>query len=185
MLQQHIRNVKICGKVYDIKKISPIDFAGDEDGCPVCFFIVKKTETMYEKAMRESGVSESTDKDDEIKAIKKLLRVSVISVDSKPFDIDKFMKEETDIYVLIDLYSYVISNSFSVVSPIEFSKKQIENIDAVARRYGTQPIDVLMPSGGYTDMDAYTFNLVVADRGISEKINHVNRSKIQVVATID
>lgn len=185
MLQQHIRNVKICGKVYSIKKISPIDFAGDDDGCPVCFFVVKKTETMYEKAMRESGALESIDREDEIKAIKKLLGTSVISVDSKPFDVDKFMKHETDIYVLVELYSYVISNSFSVVAPIQFSKKQIENIDAIAKRYGVQPIDVLMPSGGYTDMDAYTFNLVVADRGISEKVNHVKRSKIQVVATID
>lgn len=185
MLQQHIRNVKICGKVYGIKKISPIDFASDEDDCPVCFFIVKKTETMYEKAMRESGAEESTNREDEIKAIKKLLGVSVVSVDSKPFNVDVFMEDETDIYVLFELYSYVISNSFSIVSPIEFSKKQIENIDAIARRYSVQPIDILMPSGGYTDMDAYTFNLVVADRGISEKVNHVKKSKIQVVATID
>lgn len=185
MLRQHIRDIKICGKVYTIKSIKPIDFSGDDDGCPVCFFVVKKTETMYERAMRESGAEESIDRQDEIRAIKKLLGVSVISVDSEPFDVDKFMKEETDIYVLIELYSYIISNSFSVVAPIEFSKKQIENIDTIARRYGVQPIDVLMPSGGYTDMDAYTFNLVVADRGISEKINHVNRSKIQVVATID
>ena len=34
-------------------------------------------------------------------------------------------------------------------------------------------------------MDAYTVNLVVAVRSISEKVNHVKKSKIQVVATID
>lgn len=185
MLQPHTRNVKICGKVYTIRKLTPIDFAGDDSASPVCFFVVKKPETMYEKAMRESGANEEQDREKEIESIKKILGAAVVLVDGDPFNVDKFMKEETDMYVLIELYSYVISNSFSVVSPVEFSAKQIESIDGVARRYGVQPIDVLMPTGGYTDMDAYTFNLVVADRGISEKINHVKRSKIQVVATVD
>ena len=74
--------------------------------------------------------------------------------------------------------------SFSIRDVLKVDRKTMLSIDRVAKRYSKAPIDVLMPSGGYTPMDAYNFNLMAANMGANEVASQAKRLKVSYTLDI-
>ena len=172
--------VTINEKVYRLRQLMPVDFIGSPKGCPICFFTSKKPKTMHEQVLEAANVkSEVSGEIDRGEVEKKVISLCVQSVEGRPFDIDHFMKNETDISVMMILFNKAIRMSFSIVEPMFLDGAQLQGVDTVAKRYGIQPIDILLPNGGYTPMDAYTFNLTVANKGEESKHSIAKKNKLQ------
>lgn len=168
---------------YEYRAITPFDFLGGE--IPLSYFRVATPKSQYEKMMHEMGESKD-DSTKEIELLKTVLGVGVISENGYPFSVNDFFKREDPVAleIALKLFEIVIEASFLHRKIIKISESEGLTIDRLARRYAKSPAEIVWPSGGYSEMDAYTFNLAIAGIGISNQVGYVNKNKIQVVHTI-
>jgi hypothetical protein len=86
---------------------------------------------------------------------------------------------------MIQLFGEVIALSFSFAGPVNTNQDQLAQIDIIAQRYGIQPIDVVMPNGGYTPLDAFTFNATVASEGLNSRNQLAKTAKLNWVVALN
>lgn len=179
MPAQHTRKIVrvggFCGfrsRIFSLRAITPADFLGDEHGFPIGFFANAVRKTMHDRVMEATGgvSGTKTDHKRQLEAMKFVLRHGVVSVNKRHFDVeDYFNAPGGKIGEALFLFDAILGLTFK-----KFRKMQdVDNanaiaIDAIAKRYGKTPIEVIMPFGGYSDMDAWMFNMFVASRGIEE-----------------
>lgn len=172
--------IVIGKKKFKIRALSPADWLSEEGGSPISFFTVdsEKDQTMFEKTM---GLSKKEEQEqaksgaNQVRALKSVLPKCVISMDGEPFDCEKYLTDEAEdiggaLLEAATLFQAIINISFKkFFKPIKVEKSAMDIIDAISKRYGSPPIDVLFPNGGYSDMDAYTFNLFIAAYSIRDE----------------
>lgn len=180
------KQVLIGSDVFVLRQMTPADFLGDPDGCPVCMFQVKTVKTKYEQMMERAGRGEdkAAAPEEQLKAIRAILGRSVVSRNGVRFNVHEYLATDTDMEMMLALLNESIALSFSWVIPVQISDSELERIDAIAQRYGIAPIDVLMPTGGYTPLDAFTFNAVVAGKGISCRNKVAKQAKLQWMVSL-
>lgn len=164
-----IPEVILIGRfVYRIAQLTPLDFVGIEGGCPVNVFILEKQKSHYQKTLEKAGhkVDAEINHAETLNAMKLILRLGVVSEQGNKFNVDEFFSRPADdfLHIANRLYTAIIAKSFKCrITKID--RTEAEQIDLIAKRYGIQPIDVLMPNKGYTGLDALCFNKLVASVG--------------------
>lgn len=174
--QPTLNELKIRNNVWVIRQMTPLDFVCVPGGCPVTAWTVRKPKTMFDQVMGGSDSAESPE--DQIKTITTVLNAGVVSLNKGKFDAKKYLSESTDMPEMLEIYGRILEMSFSVDRVIELELSQIQHIDAVAQRYGIQPVDVLFPKGGYTPLDAWIINSIVANEGYSHRNLLAQRHKL-------
>jgi hypothetical protein len=167
------------GDVYVLRKLTPADFLDEDDGLPLNFFLGKSSEkSMYELTMEACGIdiNKKNDKDASarhLKIIKFMLSKCVISENKRKFDVDEFMGRPgtpKNIGKMMLLFSEAIKMSFKRFS----CETRIDDSNSIAifvlsKRFSRPPIEILLPHGDYSEMDAWMFNMYIANIGIKEE----------------
>ena len=79
---------------------------------------------------------------------------------------------------LIILYGAILEFSCSLFQTIVRPKRQyLLAIDAMAKRYGKTPIEILQPGGNYTEADADIFNMLCFSTGIDQELQTQKKAK--------
>lgn len=180
------KELKIGANSYLIRQLVPIDFIGRPGGCPVSMFIVAREKTKYEQMLEASGGSDTNNStDQQLEVIRSVLGVGVLRRNGLDFNVDTYLATETDIVEMLQVFGEIISLSFSFASPLKTNKDQLMQIDIIAQRYGIQPIDVVMPGGGYTPLDAFTFNATVASEGLNNRNQLAKNAKLEWMVALN
>jgi len=180
-----------------IQELSPSLFVGG-DMLPISFIQKKQsTQTQFEKVMAMVGIDKKeTDPKDMSKVLKTVLEHGALSIDKEPFNVNEFFEEVENIkkgkYTLklaYDMFVAIIDISFTIfkpktTQPIYLSKENAITYHELSKEYKKTPIEILCPNGGYTDLDAFTFNVAVFSIGRAEKNEIVKKNKLQTVSTI-
>lgn len=170
------RDLNIGSNSWRLKQLEPIDFVILDKEIPISLYSYKKPKTMHEQIVEKQSAQNS---DLEIDAIKTVLTAGVVSLNDKKFNIENHFQESSDLKEVLIIYSCIIDMSFSVKNVIEFKKQTLQNIDAIANRYGMKPIDVLFPNGNYTPLDAYIINSLAAFEGLESRNRIAEQYKLQ------
>lgn len=164
------------GDVYVLRKLSPADFLDEDDGLPLNFFRgVQAEKTMFEQAMEKAGVvnTPKSEIDSQLKVLRFMLSKCVISENRKKFDVESFMARPgtaKNFQKMLHLFGEAVKLSFKRFS----TECRIDDSNAVAifvlaKRFCRPPIEILLPEGDYTEMDAWMFNMYIASIGIKEE----------------
>ena len=165
-----------------IQELSPTFFIGG-DIVPISFIQKKQSaQTQFEKVMSMVGIEKKeTESKEMAKTLKNVLEHGVVSIDKEPFNINAFFDEVENIKngkynlkLAYDMFVAIIDISFAIfkpktTQPIYLSKDNALRYHDLAKEYKKTPIEILCPNGGYTDLDAFTFNLAVFTIGRSNK----------------
>lgn len=164
------------GDVYVLRKLSPADFLDEDDGLPLNFFKGMQAEkTMYEQTMEKAGIKTGDDVDakSQLKVVKFILEKCVVSENNKKFDVAKFMARpgtSENVRKMLQLFWEALKLSFNrFVSETRINDSNAIAIFVLAKRFSKTPIDILLPHGNYTEMDAWMFNMYIASIGIKEE----------------
>jgi len=164
------------GDVYVLRKLTPADFLDEDDGLPINFFSgVQAEKTMYEQTLEKAGVTHSKEPDTkrQLELVKFMLSKCVISENGNRFDVKTFMERpgtNKNLQKMLVLFSEATKLSFKRFS----SECRINDTNAIAifvlaKRFCRPPIEILLPEGDYSEMDAWMFNLYIAGIGIKEE----------------
>jgi len=167
------------GDVYVLRKLTPADFLDEDDGLPLNFFRGKSSEkSMYELTMEACGIdiNKKNDKDASarhLKIIKFMLSKCVISENKKKFDVEEFMNRPgtpKNIAKMMHLFGEAVKISFKRFScETRIDDSNAISIFILSKRFSRPPIEILLPSGDYSEMDAWMFNMYIASIGIKEE----------------
>ena len=165
--------IKIGKKRFEIKPMSPLDFL-EGDAVPIILFstTLAAVKTMYEQVVGERKTADDLKKEGEtqVKTLRAALKSGVISVNGKPFDADIYLKTETDLGEALELFKAVMATTFKKFARVyDMEPNRVGLYDRLAARYGKTPIEILFPAGGYSEMDAFTFNLFIGTHGINQE----------------
>ena len=166
-MQDHDR-FKLLGHTILLRPLSPSLFLNEDEGLPLSVFSIKKIKTMYEKTMEASGIENENKLSIEnyLKNIKTMFEKCIIEFDGGEFDYEKYLKKE-NLDFLGCIMGRLFQISFKMFQPIiEMAETQTIFWDSMAKRYGKTPIECLSPTGKYTDMDAYCFNVLILEKGM-------------------
>lgn len=160
-----IKKVSLNGNIYTIKELSPDAFLNSDIGVPFQLFCAKEEESREEALRRKikPEVEDSADEDAKIiETITLVLKVGCIDVNKKQFCVDKFMETTTDVSECFALIDAIFAHSLTLFTSVrDMSKQNAHLINKMATDYGKTPIEIMRPTGGYTDLDAYMFNSFV------------------------
>ena len=181
----HRRN--FSGHIFELTPLT-VDFvlAGSGD-IPVCPFLLgkKSPKTMYEQTVGEQSAAREpsqSEVDDALARYKAVLANGVVEMDGLPFDVEAVFardpSEDPDLKSAIEAaFSAIVVMSFDRFNePRKIDADAVLSIDFIARRYGKSPIEVLMPTGGYNDLDAYAFNMFVAGIGAKNEADQMKKA---------
>lgn len=164
------------GDVYVLRKLSPADFLDEDDGLPLNFFKgMQAKKTMYEQTMEKAGIKTGDDVDPkaQLKVVKFILGKCVVSENGKKFDVEKFMSRpgsSENMRKMLQLFWEALKLSFNrFVSETRINDSNAIAVFVLAKRFSKTPIDILLPEGNYTEMDAWMFNMYIANIGIKEE----------------
>jgi hypothetical protein len=166
--------------------VGPSDFIGT-GGFPLCFVLSdskKSGKTMADKAKAlAAGSGTDTESESEKKAgeifdaIRLVINAGIVTLNGKPFNHAEFWESKTviqeDIFYLFD---QVLELSLKIFKkPVVVPRDQLEGYYFTAKTYGKSPIEVICHNGGYTDLDAYMFNMAVMAAGIERENDEAKR----------
>ncbi len=158
-----------------IRSICASDFLHYENGCPLSVFIVERPKDMFNKIISEIEKDKPTEQKHSkgiLDMIEKVLQAGVVTYPGRtPFDSKKYLAEETSTQECFLLFDHIISISVKVfTSLVRMDNMETNYWDLMAKRYGKLPIECLIPSGDYTDLDAYLFNSHVLSSGVDQDV---------------
>ena len=136
---------------------------------------------MYEQAQQNNN---SHDPEQILATLKSTLEFGVVKFNDKKFDVDDYFNTSRDIQEVVGVFNQIIDLTFPTTRALELSNSVLTTIDTIAHRYGKFPVDVLFPTGGYTDLEAYIINLLVCNAGIETRNNIIESAKLQVIGVI-
>ena len=164
------------GDVYLIRKLTPADFLDEDDGLPLNFFKqVDNGKSMYEQTMQASciDIKDKKDGDSQLMVLNFMLSKCVVYENKIPFDVAKFMAmpgTTKNMNKMLALFSSTIKMSFKrFQSCTSIDDSNAIAIFVLANRFCKTPIDILLPHGDYSEMDAWMFNMYIASVGIKEE----------------
>ncbi len=164
-----IFDIKVGTDKYKVQKLEPALFLSDTDGIPFNIFQFKTDKTMYEKLLEDTKSDTNPKNDVLYNNFKIILERSIISVNNEAFDCHKFLNTQTDLDYVQDLINKILDVSLiKFKEVINLNKNQILVWDNMAKRYSKTPIECLFPEGGYSNLDAYFFNLLILIEGNKE-----------------
>ena len=149
--------LKITKYNLEAKRLRPIDFLGSESGVVFSIFSRIKNYRVYGQMQKD----EEVDKDNILKLFSLILPVAIK-------DYKKEMLKDFTFEELGEITNTIIFNSVSVFGCMqEISRKFALFIDRTATRYGKTPIEIMIPNGGYNDLDAYLFNSFIENIAVN------------------
>lgn len=173
-----METIRIQGHTIEYELITPADFLSDSVGVPVSMFVEKKVQTMYEQAKTalQTDAEKRKSSEKEVEYAKFVVDTKIISIKrdilkhgGKMFT-KTIKKEELKEEEIMALSNLIFISSLKVFNkPIEMDVNQCYFYDAMAKRYGTTPIECLYPNGGYTELDAYMFNRYVMSKAVERE----------------
>jgi len=171
MQRQHTHKFRFKKINYHLKPLTPVSFLSDEAGA--CFSRIKETsfKSIYDRARAELD-SKQPEKSEPMSEDQKSFLQSLINKSLFP---NRKIDCERTLYILVLKIIKISCNVF--IDQTTVSNDQAIIYDQLSRRYGKPPIDLLMPGGGYTDLDAWMFNTHVLKVGKEQ--DEINRQKIK------
>lgn len=165
------------GETYRLKAIRPVDFTDEQNGFPLCFITgIEAEKTKYEQSLEAAGMSHKFTKEDteaQARALKFVLKHGVIDCNGKPFEVESFMRQKAtraNTRKMLVLFWEVLNMSIKVfIKEKKVTTTSALNTYILAKRYSKTPIEVLLPEGGYSELDAHMFNLYVTNIGLKEE----------------
>lgn len=165
------------GDVYVLRKLTPADFLDENDGLPLNFFRGGTSEkSMYELAMEACGIDinkKKSETESHLRIIKFMLSKCVISENKKKFDVEEFMSRPgtpKNIAKMMHLFGEAVKISFKRFScETRINDSNAVSIFVLSKRFSRPPIEILLPGGDYSEMDAWMFNMYIASVGIKEE----------------
>lgn len=164
------KKIKVDGLKFVVKKLTPTDFL-DKEGVPFTIFSVGNPYAKFGEVWGAIKTPEEEKKQEteQKQLVRQVLTAGVVRFPTET-QVEDYLQPDTLITAL-KLYEKIISLTLKrFLRPMVISQKQLLLWDAMAKRYGVLPIEVLMPNGGYSEIDAYIFNSLV----LSEAIKHEN-----------
>jgi hypothetical protein len=166
--------------VFTIKKLSPIDFMGGSS-LPFCPIVEIKPKTKHEIMMEDISKEDSNNEVSEddfvahIELMKPVIKQSVQGMNGHEVDFNNLFKIE-NIIKLYKIYEECLFFCFDKFkNKIEMSSTNIQNIYLMAKACSKSPIEILFPTRGYSEMDAYVFNFFIVSKGLAKESQEINR----------
>jgi hypothetical protein len=168
MQSRHIRR-KL--RRYKIREIKPLDFIEKAGGVPISFFHIQKGPAGIAGQMQDLKPGEADQEKralSQLRVLESVLSVGLLKMGRKNADHEwVILKYPRDaLFIFEEILKLSIWN-FKVVMKV--SRQYVEHLDELARCYGQTPIDILLPNGGYSDIEAYIFNQHVQNVGTISK----------------
>jgi hypothetical protein len=166
---------------FTLRPVELIDIMGEPDGLPINFFNgISQEKTIYDQMVEGEAVENRPLK---LKALKVFFKYGILTKNGEPFNVDAYFDQDANIETTdecVTLFSAIIMLSFKKFREIKQVEKSMAlAIDAISKRYGTQPIENLFPDGGYTSLDAFMFNSYVASLAISKENDEIKKSNVR------
>lgn len=164
------------GETYKIKALRPVDFIGTPEGFPLCFFSSIQTEkTKYEQTMEAAGIGTSNEAnlENQLKTLKFVLKSGVISCNKIAFNVDEFLQRPATLSnnkKALCLFFEILKLTFKAfLGETKITQSSAITAYIMAKKFGKTPIEVILPLGGYSETDAYMFNVYVTNLGLKEE----------------
>ena len=159
--------LKIAKYNLEAKPLHPIDFLGCDHGVVFSVFNVIKCKGIYAQAEEQNDEN----KENMQKLFDVILPLSI--KDHSKELINEFTYEE-----LKEITCTIIASSLHVFNSMRtISRSFALFIDQTATRYGKTPIEIMIPRGGYNDLDAYLFNVFIENIAVEKEIIESKKRK--------
>lgn len=178
------------GKRYVIKGLTPIDCIADNRLLPWCIFSVNKNVTngAYGQIRKNEEKQNKASQEDILNLLEFVLSNGVVSCNGKKFNAHDFLHKKRNkesvnykvaMYTAKILEQCIISKSlryFSGISEIiNINKDHALFIYTTAKTYKLRPIDVIAPLGGYTEFEAWMFDVTITSFGIEKENQEIKK----------
>ena len=163
-------SIVLAGKRYEIKQLSAADFLDSPHSVPFCIFEIDKKvkEGMYGQML--DGLDDEVKPDKEVLNDDKATVIRDVINAALMFSNDDLRFTKEDVYNNEHEYSraygfilYKQLKAFRDIGRRKVSAYQLEYIANMGQKYGKFPIEVLMPNGGYTELEGFLFNRVATN----------------------
>lgn len=171
--------IKISGLYFVIQKISPLNFAEDDEGFNFTLISFAKGKTMWEQMRSDDTVMTDKDKELVFKLAKNICEKAVVYWPGN-LKIDDFFNKNVDKKVLDicwNLYAQILAYNLNIFKkPLKITKKYAIHIAELCAKFGTRPCDY-MRSEGLSDIEKYMLDnffynvLLEKENSITEKHN--------------
>lgn len=177
MKQQPIKSkdIKIKGTKVTIRAIGPVDYIegpdGSPEGVPFGLFQLREGPVGMAGRVMEDQKPEDCDPKPMIIAV---LKVGLLKVDGEQVNPEKLLADSPDLALAI--YSGILALSLRVFDRVsEITSESALFWHTMARDYGKTPMEMLMPNGGYSDLDAYLWNSFVWSAGTKRELAELKK----------
>ena len=178
------------GKRYVVRGLKPIDCLAHNRLLPWSIFSVSKNVTngAYGQIRKNEENTNKASQEDILNLLEFVLTNGVVSCNGKKFNAHDFLHKKRNkesinykvaMYTAKILEQCIIAKSlkyFSGISEIiNINKDHALFIYTASKTYKLRPIDVIAPIGGYTEFEAWMFDLTITSFGVEKENQDIKR----------